>query len=105
MSIWLVMLALGAITYAIRLSFILLLGKLELPEVLKRAFRFVPMAALSALIAPDLFLREGQFVGTLANPRLLAGLLAILVAWRTRNALLTIGCGMGCLWLLELWLH
>ncbi|HET8911929.1 MAG TPA: AzlD domain-containing protein [Ktedonobacteraceae bacterium] len=105
MSIWLVMLALGIITYAIRLSFILLLGKLEMPDLLTRAFRFVPIAALSALIAPDMFLHQGKFVGTLANPRLLAALLAILVAWRTRNALLTIGSGMGCLWLLELWLH
>jgi branched-subunit amino acid transport protein len=30
-----------------------------------------------------------------------AGVLAILVAWRTRNVLLTVGLGMAALWLLS----
>jgi len=34
---------------------------------------------------------------------LLAGLVAVLVAWRTRNVLLTVGVGMGVLWVLQ-WL-
>ena len=34
------------------------------------------------------------------NLRLLAGTLAALVAWRTRNVLATIAAGMGALWIL-----
>jgi branched-subunit amino acid transport protein len=34
------------------------------------------------------------------NGRLLAGLIAALVAWRTQNVLWTIGVGMVVLWLL-----
>jgi branched-subunit amino acid transport protein len=38
---------------------------------------------------------------SLGNARLVAGVLAILVAWRTRNIFLTILVGMGVLWLLQ----
>jgi branched-subunit amino acid transport protein len=36
-----------------------------------------------------------------AHPRLLAGALAALIAWRSRNALLAIAAGMVALWLLQ----
>ena len=39
----------------------------------------------------------------MGNLRLPAGLLAALVAWRTRNVLLTITAGMVALWLMQ-WL-
>jgi len=35
------------------------------------------------------------------NVRLLAGVLAALVAWRTKNVLLTIAVGMVALWVLQ----
>lgn len=38
-----------------------------------------------------------------AQPRLYAGLAAALIAWTTRNVLLTIAGGMLALWLLQ-WL-
>jgi len=38
---------------------------------------------------------------SLVNARLFAGALAAVVAWRTRNVFLTIGVGMGLLWILQ----
>jgi branched-subunit amino acid transport protein len=38
---------------------------------------------------------------SLGNTRLVAGALAALVAWRTKNVLLTIGVGMAALWILQ----
>ena len=35
------------------------------------------------------------------NPRLLAGIIAALVAWRTRNTMLTILAGMAALWIVQ----
>jgi branched-subunit amino acid transport protein len=102
MNLWLVMLAAGAVTFAIRFSFIGMAGRFEAPPWFVRALRFVPAAALSALIWPDMVVSEGVF--TLAEPRLVAGLVAAGVAWRTRNILLTITCGMLALWLLQ-WLQ
>ena len=101
MTLWLTIIASGGVTYALRLSFIVLLGRVALPEVLRRGLRFVPPAVLAAIILPELVLRQGRLDLAPANPRLLAGLLAGVIAWRTRNVLLTIGVGMAGLWLLQ----
>lgn len=101
MNIWLIMIAAGLITYATRLSFIIFFGRREIPETLARALRFVPPAVFSAIILPELLIPGGEPAFSLSNPRLLAGLIAALVAWRTRNILLTIVFGMGVLWVLQ----
>jgi branched-subunit amino acid transport protein len=101
-SIWLIMLAAGAVTFATRASFVLLLGRVEMPQWFKRALRFVPAAVLSAIIAPELALRQGSLVLPWTNTQLLSGLLAIVVAWKTRSVLLTILAGMAALLLFQL---
>jgi branched-subunit amino acid transport protein len=101
-AIWLTLLLAGVLTFLIRLSFIALLGRYEPPPLLRRALRFVPPAVLSAIIFPELLIADGQIALGWDNYRLLAGIVAILVAWRTRSALLTIAVGMAALWLLQL---
>jgi branched-subunit amino acid transport protein len=101
MTLWLTMLGMGMVTYAIRLSFILLLGRVEIPARIRQALRFVPPAVLSAIIFPELLQPQGRLDLSPGNVRLLAGLLAALVAWRTKNILLTIAVGMGALWILQ----
>jgi branched-subunit amino acid transport protein len=101
MNIWLILLLGGALTFGMRFSFIYLLGRLEVPETMRRALRFVPLAVLSAIIAPELVVQQGKLFLSPFNFRLLAGGVAILVAWKTRNTLLTIVCGMAALLLLE----
>lgn len=98
---WLIILLAGPLTYAIRLSFIALSGRWQPPRLFTRALRFVPPAVLSAIILPEMLIRDGALVPTFLNPRLLAGLLAILVAWRSRNTLLTIVAGMLALYLFQ----
>ena len=101
MTLWLMLLVIGAITYAIRLSCIGLLGQGDMPALLLKALRFVPITVLPAIILPELFLRNNALALTLQNPRWMAGILAAIVAWRTRNVLLTIAVGMAALWGLE----
>ena len=101
MNVWLIMLLAGILTYAIRLSFILFYGKKSMPARLQQGLRFVPPAVLSAIIFPELLMREGELDLSFGNPRLLAGILAALVAWRTKNVLLTIVAGMVILLLLQ----
>lgn len=102
MNIWLILIVIGLITFAIRLSFIALWGRIVVPPALQRGLRFVPPAVLSAIILPEVVLRDNQLALTLANGRLIAGVVAVLVAWRTRSALLTIAAGMIVLWLVQL---
>jgi branched-subunit amino acid transport protein len=101
MNIWLVMLLGGLITFGIRFSLIYLFGRLHIPETLRQALRYVPPAVLSAIVFPELFLHEGTWNLSLENTRLLAGLVAILVAWISRNTLITIIAGMLALFLLQ----
>jgi branched-subunit amino acid transport protein len=103
MSIWLVMLLGGLITFAIRFSFIYLFGKFHIPETVRKSLHYVPPAVLSAIVFPELFLQDGMLDISLQNVHLLAGLVAVLVAWYSRNTLLTIVVGMLALFLFQ-WL-
>jgi len=90
------------VTFATRYTMIALLNRISIPTGLLRALRYVPAAVLTALIAPALVMPRGETLDlTWHNPHLVAGLTAILVAWRTRHLLLTIVAGMGTFWLWE----
>jgi branched-subunit amino acid transport protein len=102
MTIWMVMIAGGLLTFGMRISFIYLFGRFQIPETVKRGLRFVPPAVLSAIVAPALLMPDNAIDISLGNFRLMAGAVAILVAWRTRNTLLTILSGMAAL-LLIMW--
>jgi branched-subunit amino acid transport protein len=90
----------GLATFLIRLSFIALLGRMSVPVWVRQVLPYVPTAALTAIIVPELLMRGDIVFVSLSNTRLIAGLLACAVAWRTRNAFLTIGAGMLALWVL-----
>jgi branched-subunit amino acid transport protein len=97
----LIIVGMGIVTYAIRLSLILLLGRVAVPYLMQQALRFVPPAVLSAIIFPELLQPGGTLQVSLGNPRLVAGVLAAVVALRTRSVLLTIAVGMLALWVLQ----
>jgi branched-subunit amino acid transport protein len=101
MNIWLVMLLGGLLTFGIRFSFIYLFGKFHIPETMRRALHYVPPAVLSAIVFPELLLPNGTLDVSWTNYRLLAGLIAMLVAWWTKNILVTILVGMLALFVLQ----
>ena len=104
MNIWLIFLLGGFLTFGMRFAFIYLFGKVEIPDTLRRALRFVPPAVLSAIIFPELLIQSGQYQYSLMNFRLLAGIVAVLVAWKTKNTMLTILVGMAILVILQVFL-
>jgi len=99
--LWITIITAGLLTFGIRLSFMLFMGKVQIAPMMQAALRFVPVAVLSALIAPALFLPRGSLDLSVGNTRLIAGIVAILVVWRTKNVLLTIVTGMTCLLILQ----
>ena len=101
LALWLTIAGAGAVTFALRLSFIALVGRTGTPLFLGRALRFVPAAVLTAVVIPLLFYEDGALEVSLGNERLLAGLVAALIAWRTRSVLFTLGGGMAALWTLQ----
>ena len=101
MNIWIVMLAGGLITFGMRFSLIYAFGRLHIPETMRKAFHYVPPAVLSAIVFPELFIRDDVFFLSIENHRLLAGLVAVIVAWVSRNTLITILAGMVALFFLQ----
>ena len=101
MAVWLMVLGMVAVTYGVRLSVMAFLGSAKLPESVSRALRYVPPAALAAIIFPALFMPDGGLEVSTGNTRLLAGLTAALIAWRSKSALLAIAAGMALLWALN----
>ena len=90
----------GAATFAMRASFLVAAHRLvRVPPWARRLLRQIPPAALASIVVPALARPGGSL--DLAQPRFVAGVVAGLVAWRTRSAALTLVVGMGLLAVLE----
>jgi branched-subunit amino acid transport protein len=100
-STWIVIVGAGLIAFLLRASFIVFADPQKFPHAFRVALAFVPPAVLAAIVAPGLLMPQGAFDLTLANPRWLAGLVAIAVAATVRNALAAIAAGMAALWALQ----
>jgi len=72
----------GALTFTYRWSFVILFERLNVPPWLRAALRFVPIAALTAIITPELLLRAGALDLSLSNTRMIAGAIARATCWR-----------------------
>lgn len=88
-------------TYATRLSFFVLIRYERLPKLLQRGLHYVPPTIMAALIFPELVRSTGALDFSFDNHRLIAGLLAAIVSWRTKSIWLTIAVGMAMLWFLS----
>ena len=100
-AVWGVILTVGLLTYAIRLSFVPLVGWIdEMPSLAEDALRYVPAAVLAALVVPAVVTVDPG-TGGLAVDRLLAGSVAAIVAWRTEDILATMSAGMAVLWVVR----
>ncbi len=99
--IWLTIIGVGLVTFVYRAAFLFFLTALNFPQWARQILRFVPAAALTALIVPELLMRSGTLAFTWQNERLLAGLIAIAIALWTRSVGLTLAVGMVTLYLLQ----
>ena len=101
MSLWLIILGMTLVTFAGRASFLLLPAHVRLPPLFVRSLRYVPAAVLTAIWTPELLLRNGVLDLAPGNERLLAGIVAILIAWRYRVTFGTIVAGLAALHLFD----
>ena len=85
MTLWLAILGMSLATFGQRASFLLLPPQVQLPALLRRALRYVPAAVLTAIWAPEVLV---------GNEQLLAGVVAVAVAWRWRMTFATIVAGL-----------
>jgi branched-subunit amino acid transport protein len=83
-----------SVTFTIRYALLGLGGRLQFSPSITHLLRYIPPAVLTAIVAPAVLMptNDEPLIGI--NPRLMGAIIAILVSYRTKNLLLTIGLGM-----------
>ena len=98
----LLILGMFAATFVARYPVLALASRVDLPQNVVDALKFIPPAVLTAIILPAVLYtgENGALAVGLSNIFLVAGAVAVIVSWRTKNLLLTITVGMATLCLL-----
>ena len=65
------------------------------PERIFRALKYVPSVVLTAIIVPAVLFKDERLTLSPTNDYLVAGIISVFVAWRSKNLLLTIVIGMA----------
>ena len=105
MNPWLALLAivgLAAITVLTRGFFIIPEREIPIPAWLREALRYAPLAALVAVLLPEIAMTDGHLVHTWRDARLYATAIGVLVFVTTRSLLGTILAGTAVLLALRL---
>jgi branched-subunit amino acid transport protein len=77
-------------TYAVRASFIVFGQRLRFPPPVARVLVHVPVAVLTAIMAPEAIAPRGTLDLSLTNPFLVGTLVTGLLAWKSGRILLSV---------------
>ncbi|RYF18042.1 MAG: AzlD domain-containing protein [Comamonadaceae bacterium] len=95
LEIFFTTLGMAAIALACRAFFVLPKQDLPMPAWLRDGLRYAPVAALAAVVAPELVMTQGHLVDTWRDARIFGALAGLgFYAWR-RSLFGTIVCGTG----------
>ena len=94
-EIWGIIVALGLGTFAIRFSFLGLIGNRQLPSWLLRHLRYTTVAILPALVTP-LVLWPQATGGEIDPVRLAAAMVTVGVGYVSKSLIWAIVAGAGC---------
>ncbi|MCZ2104401.1 MAG: AzlD domain-containing protein [Comamonadaceae bacterium] len=95
---WLMLLiiaGLTVVTVVTRAFFLIPERELPMPEWLRRGLKYAPLAAIAAVVAPEVLMRDGHLIATLLDARPPAVLAAGLWYFWQRGILGTIVVGMA----------
>lgn len=96
---WIVVIAAGIATFAMRFVFIGLFGKIAVPPLLERGLRYIAPAVLAALAVPAVIAPDGILDPW--NALIPAAVVGGLAAWATKSIGAAIIVGLPALWLLQ----
>lgn len=86
---------LAIITVVTRAFFMLPEREIPMPDWLKRGLKYAPLAALTAVIVPEIVMSHGELIGTLKDARLPGVVCAALYYFWRHGILGTIVVGMA----------
>jgi branched-subunit amino acid transport protein len=88
---------LAALTVLTRGFFLLSEREIPIPAWLRQGLRYAPLAALAAVVVPEVVMSQGQIIGTPLDARLFATAAAAAYFYWRRDILGTILVGMAVL--------
>lgn len=88
------------VTYIPRVLPMLIFSKKEMPEDLKEIMKFIPVAILSSLVAKDIFFNGDNLELYLTNPKIIASLIVLLIAYKFKSIGISIATGIISIYLL-----
>lgn len=98
--IWLTILAMTLIVFASRYFFLAPKLPLKLNAQTQKLLSYSSPAVLTAIWAPIVFLPDGKLAISWQNPYLIAAFVAVIIAWRLNNVLLSAVISMAVFFLL-----
>lgn len=93
---------LAAITLLTRGFFILPAREIPLPDWLRQGLRYAPLAAMAAVVVPEVLMTQGHLIGTFKDARLYAAAAGAAVFFWRRSILGTILAGTATMLTLRL---
>ena len=102
LEVWLTIAGLTAVTFVTRNFFLVFGETVRLPTRVQHALRYAPACALTALVAPEVLIRNGTLALELGNDRLIAAAVAAAVMLATRSMLATMAAALAAFFALQL---
>jgi branched-subunit amino acid transport protein len=90
-----VIMGLSVVTMVARSFFFLSNQDWQLPHWAQRGLQYAPIAALSAVVVPEIVMSQGVLITTWQDARLFAAAAGILIYFAKRDVLMTIIGGMA----------
>lgn len=92
---FLVVFGMAVVTFGIRYLLFAVHDRIDFSPIIKRSLKFIPPAVLTAITLPIVLMPEDKLDVSLANPYLLASILAVIAGIVSRNLLVTILLGLA----------
>ena len=100
-EIFFTILGMAAVTLLCRAFFLLPEQELPMPRWLREGLRYAPIAALAAVVVPEVVMTQGHLVQTWKDARIFGALVGLaFYVWR-KDLFGTIVCGTGVMLLLR----
>lgn len=93
LTILLLLLGMALVTYGLRVSFFLPGIGERFPPKLRQAAAYVPVAVLTAIIVPEIFIPHNEWQWL--SPQLAGAISTGVIVWRSKKLMLGIAVGMA----------
>ena len=97
---WVSVIIAGLLTYLTRATMVTLVNRNVLNDKIKQVLSYVPSAVFPAIIFPAIFFNDYGNIIEIGNPKIYGAVVAIIIAYLTKNIIATIFSGLISYWII-----